>query len=87
MKTIKNITVYSKPSCVQCDATYRGLGKKGYSKDDYTIIDITEDHESYAYVASLGFLAAPVVEVTFEDGTVDRWAGFNDDKIRELASA
>lgn len=87
MNNIKSIVVYSKPACVQCNMTYRALDKKGYSKEDYTILDITEDPEAFAYVSTLGFLSAPVVEVTYEDGTVDQWAGFNDDKIRELASA
>ena len=35
-----SITVYSKPSCVQCNATYRALTKKGI---DYTVVDVIED--------------------------------------------
>src|SRR5690606_35206648 len=31
------VTVYSKPACVQCDATYRALDKKGI---EYTVVDI-----------------------------------------------
>jgi hypothetical protein len=34
------ITVYSKPSCVQCNATYRALHKAGVR---YEVVDITED--------------------------------------------
>ena len=40
-----SITVYSKPMCVQCDATYRALDKQGL---DYTKVD-------------LGYQQAPVV--------------------------
>ena len=35
-----SLTVYSKPACVQCDATYRALDKKDA---DYVSIDISED--------------------------------------------
>ena len=34
------ITVYTKPACVQCNATYKALDKQGL---DYEIVDITED--------------------------------------------
>ena len=34
------VTVYSKPMCVQCDATKRALDKAGLP---YDTVDITED--------------------------------------------
>ena len=34
------ITVYTKPSCVQCNATYRALDKKRYQ---YNKVDISQD--------------------------------------------
>ena len=34
------IIVYSKPNCVQCNATYRALDKRGIS---YDVVDVTED--------------------------------------------
>lgn len=34
------ITVYAKPSCVQCNATYRALNKKGIR---YRKVDISTD--------------------------------------------
>jgi glutaredoxin-like protein NrdH len=34
------VTVYSKPTCVQCDATKRALTKAGV---DYKVVDITKD--------------------------------------------
>ncbi|MBV7412545.1 glutaredoxin-like protein NrdH [Dermabacteraceae bacterium TAE3-ERU27] len=70
------ITVYSKPMCVQCDATKRALNKAGL---DYTVVDLTEDAEALAKVKSLGYMAAPVV-ITGND----HWSGFRPDKIKAL---
>lgn len=67
------VTVYSKPSCVQCTATYRALDNKGVV---YDVVDITEDEKAYAFVTGLGYKQAPVV-VTDND----HWAGFNPMKI------
>ncbi len=72
------ITVFSKPACVQCDATYRSLDKLGL---DYTIVDITKDAEALASVMALGYQQAPVV---FADG--DHWSGYRPDRIRTLAA-
>ncbi|HEY0119474.1 MAG TPA: glutaredoxin-like protein NrdH [Cellulomonas sp.] len=71
------ITVYSKPSCVQCSATYRALDKLGF---EYEVVDITEDADARDYVMSLGHLQAPVVMVGAE-----HWSGFRPDKIKALA--
>ncbi|WP_158171123.1 glutaredoxin-like protein NrdH [Rhodococcus sp. JT-3] len=70
------VTVYSKPACVQCNATYRALDKAGI---DYAIIDITEDAEARDYVMGLGYLQAPVVVAGEE-----HWGGFRPDRIKEL---
>jgi glutaredoxin-like protein NrdH len=70
------ITVYTKPSCVQCDQTKRFLDK---SKIDYSTVDITEDQEAFDKIISLGFKAAPVV-ITDNDS----WAGFNPSKLAKL---
>ena len=72
------ITVYTKPNCVQCNATYRALDSKGI---EYDVLDLSEDPAALAHVKSLGYLQAPVV-VTDED----HWSGFRPDKIDELAS-
>ncbi len=72
------ITVYSKPACVQCNATYRALDKLGV---DYTVIDVTEDASALETVKGLGYMQAPVV-VT-DDA---HWSGFRPDKITELAA-
>jgi glutaredoxin-like protein NrdH len=73
------VTVYTKPSCVQCNATYRALDKAGI---EYTSIDITVDAEARDLVMALGYLQAPVV-IT-EDG--DHWSGFRQDRLAELAA-
>lgn len=72
------ITVYTKPSCVQCTATYRALDSKGI---EYEIHDLTAEPDALAQVKALGYLQAPVV-ITDED----HWSGFRPDKIDELAA-
>lgn len=72
------VTVYTKPSCVQCGATYRALDAKGI---DYDVLDLSEDPAALERVKSLGYLQAPVV-VTDQD----HWSGFRPDKIDELAA-
>jgi glutaredoxin-like protein NrdH len=73
------ITVYSKPACVQCNATYRALDKIGA---EYTVVDISEDADARDYVMSLGHLQAPVVIV---DG--EHWSGYRPDRIKALAES
>lgn len=73
------ITVYSKPNCVQCTATYRALDQHGL---DYQVVDISEDAEALEMVKSLGHLAAPVVIAGAEN-----WSGFQPDRIAALAAA
>ena len=70
-------TVYTKPSCVQCNATYRALDSKGI---EYDIVDLSEDPAALETVKELGYLQAPVV-VTDDE----HWSGFRPDKIDELA--
>jgi glutaredoxin-like protein NrdH len=72
------ITVYTKPSCVQCTATYRALDSKGI---EYEVLDLSQDAGALEQVKALGYLQAPVV-ITDED----HWSGFRPDKIDALAS-
>lgn len=71
------VTVYTKPNCVQCDATKRTMDKLGIT---YDTVDITVDTEAFDKIIALGFKAAPVV-ITDNDA----WAGFNPAKISEIA--
>ena len=73
-----DITVYSKPFCVQCDATKRALNKVGIP---YDIVDITEDADALATVKSMGYVQAPVV-VTSED----HWSGFRPEKLKTITA-
>lgn len=73
-----SVTVYTKPACVQCNATYRALDKNGVT---YTSVDISQDAEALERVRALGYMQAPVVITDSE-----HWSGFRPDKISELAA-
>jgi len=73
------LTVYSKPSCVQCNATYRALDAKGIL---YNIVDLSESDAALEYVKELGYSQAPVVVVDDQD----HWSGFRPDKIDRIAA-
>ena len=74
-----NVTVYSRPACVQCNATYMALDKAGI---EYEVIDLATDAESLEMVTQeLGHMQAPVVIVGYADGTAEHWHGFQPDKI------
>lgn len=73
------VIVYSKPLCVQCDATQRALRKVGVP---FKVIDVTEDAEALSAIKAMGYLQAPVVVAGAE-----HWSGFHPDRIRALGSA
>ena len=72
-----SITVYSKPMCVQCDATKRALNKQDLV---YEEVDLTEDPNALEFVKSLGYVQAPVVMAGDQD-----WAGYRPDLIKKIA--
>lgn len=74
-----NITVYTKPACVQCTATKKALDKIAADGITYTMIDISVDAEAREYVMSLGCLQAPVV---IAGG--NHWSGYRPDRISAL---
>lgn len=80
---MSDVTVYSKPGCVQCTATCRAMDQRGI---DYSVIDISKDEQSYALVRELGYMQVPVI-MTNEG----HWSGFQPDRInalvRELVAA
>jgi glutaredoxin-like protein NrdH len=71
------ITVYSKPQCVQCNATYTALDKKGI---EYEVIDVTVDAVAMDKIVEMGFYQAPVVVA----GDM-AWSGFRPDMIAKAA--
>ena len=73
------VTVYTKPACVQCNATYRALDKKGIA---YQSVDMSQDPEALERVRAMGYMQAPVVITD-----ADHWSGFRPDKIAELAQS
>lgn len=75
-----SLIVYSKPSCVQCTATYRALDAKGI---EYTVVDLTTNPAALEYVMDeLGYSAAPVVVASDHD----HWSGFRPDLIDKHAA-
>lgn len=73
------VTVYTKPACVQCTATYKALDKAGIV---YETVDITEDATARDRLLSLGYKQAPVVVAGG-----DHWSGFRPDRIKKLSAA
>ena len=71
-----SIIIYSKPDCVQCNATYRAFDKQGI---DYQVID-PRDQQALNHVKSLGYQQVPVIIAGD-----DHWSGFRPDKIGALA--
>lgn len=72
------ITIYSKPNCVQCNATYQALDRQ---RIPYQVIDLTEDTQAFDFVKQLGYQQVPVV-VAGEQ----HWSGFRPDMINNLVS-
>lgn len=73
-----SITIYSKPRCPQCDATYRALNQAGVT---YQSVDVSADPEALEYILSLGYKQAPVVVVGD-----NHWSGFRPDRIKALVA-
>ena len=73
------VTVYTKPACVQCNATYRAMDKAGVT---YDVVDISQDAEALERTRNLGYMQAPVVITD-----ADHWSGFRPDRIKALLAA
>ncbi|TPG64324.1 glutaredoxin-like protein NrdH [Ewingella americana] len=71
-----SIIIYSKPDCVQCNATYRALDKHGIA---YEVIDLTKDAVALGQVRAMGYQQVPVIVAGD-----DHWSGFRPDKISAL---
>ncbi|WP_412057701.1 glutaredoxin-like protein NrdH [Bartonella sp. DGB2] len=72
------ITIYSKPNCVQCTATYRALDKHNIP---YIVVDISENRDAQTLVENLGYRQVPVVFLDKDN----HWAGFRPDKLAALS--
>jgi len=71
-----SIIIYSKPDCVQCNATYRALDKHGIA---YHVVDLTQDAQALGQVRAMGYQQVPVIVAGD-----DHWSGFRPDKITAL---
>ena len=70
------VTVYTLPSCVQCESTKKYLTNKDVQ---FEVVDLSQDESAMNLVKSLGYQAAPVV-IAGED----HWSGFRPDKLSSL---
>lgn len=73
-----SVTVYTLPSCVQCNATKRRMDKLGI---EYEVVDLLAAPEELERFKGMGHTTAPIVEAGDEV-----WSGFRLDKIAGLAS-
>lgn len=70
------VTVYTNPSCVQCEQTKRWLN---LNEIEYSVVDLSSDAEALEMVLGLGFKSAPVVITD-----TDKWSGFKLEKLAQL---
>lgn len=93
---MSTITVYTKPACVQCNATHNTLaaiGKRlGLGDADgegwWNTIDLAENPDAVLELKAQKLMSAPAVFV-YEDGEdgptiTEKWGGFRPDKLSEL---
>jgi len=71
--------VWSRPRCVQCDATYRHLDLLGIP---YKVENLEEHPKTLGEFKALGMMQAPVVEAPGREP----WSGYRPDRIIELAN-
>jgi len=70
------LKIYSKPRCINCDATKRMFDQNGI---EYEVLDISVDEKAMEFVVKNGFQAAPVV--VYNDIS---WCGMRPDMIQKV---
>lgn len=74
--------MYSKPSCVQCDAVKRKFGQAGVEYTEHSIIDLPR--EAVEELMEAGHRAAPIVSIISDDGSLyDEFSGYHPQKVDE----
>lgn len=73
------ITVYSLPSCVQCEQTKKYLKREGL---EFSEVFLHEDESATQMVQALGYASAPVV---IADDI--HWSGFRPDMLSRIKIA
>lgn len=76
---MSQVTVYTLPSCVQCDSTKRYLKRQMI---DFVEVKLQDDPQAHEMVMAKGFTQAPIV-VAGEQA----WSGFRLDKLQSLKAA
>jgi len=71
------VTVYTLPSCVQCESTKKYLKNRDVS---FEVVDLSENSDAMELVKRLGYQAAPVVVAGDE-----HWSGFRPDLLNSLS--
>ena len=74
------ITIYSKPNCPQCTATYRKLKSLDLPHES---VDVTQDVDALALIRALGYQQAPVVVVKEGEEIKEHWSGFRPDLLKK----
>jgi len=69
--------LFSKPSCVQCDATVRKFDKHNIT---FHKVDVSQDPAAYEFVAGLDYMQVPVVYT--RNG--EHWGGYNPANVEAL---
>ena len=77
------IVMYSKPRCVQCNATERWLKEHGFRIIKH---DVEQSEAAYDYVVALGYQAVPVVVIPLDAEKMagEHWSGLRPDKLSQL---
>lgn len=73
------VTVYSKPSCIQCEMTKMYLDQH---KIKFKTVDVFETEGALEKIKSYGFKGMPVVVP--DDNFDNAWVGYNLDRLEEL---
>ena len=73
----RNIILYSKPNCMQCNFTQQFFENNNV---EFTVKDVFESEEALAEVKELGFQSLPVIVA---DG-VEPFFGFRPDLLEKL---
>lgn len=78
-----SISIYTAPDCGMCAAAKRAMTKHGIPFQE---VNTANNPAALAYVRDdLGYSSAPVTALTYRDGRVHSWGGFDLDQIRDLA--
>lgn len=77
---MSEITVWSKPNCVQCKAVYRAFDTAGVS---YEVKNLPDHPEKLEWFKEHGFASAPVVEA---EG-FETFAGYNVNVVKAIIAA